>query len=53
VSPIVEIPDAHASRTPIWNKKKRHPADGRRRRAERPLFDLKTAKQFMQTMLHA
>jgi DNA topoisomerase-6 subunit A len=29
-SPIVEIPDAHASRTPIWNKKKRHPRDGRR-----------------------
>jgi len=49
--PVVEIPMRTKSNT-IWNKKKGilEMGDGT---AERPLFDLKTAKQFMQTMLHA
>ena len=49
--PAVEIPTRTKSNT-IWNKKKGilEMGDGT---AERPLFDLKTAKQFMQTMLHA
>jgi len=49
--PIVEIPTRTKSNT-IWNKKRGilEMGDGA---AERPLFDLKTAKQFMQTMLHA
>ena len=49
--PAVEIPTRTKSNT-IWNKKRGilEMGDGT---AERPLFDLKTAKQFMQTMLHA
>ncbi|MEY5033528.1 MAG: hypothetical protein RL354_2559, partial [Planctomycetota bacterium] len=49
--PIVEIPTRTKSNT-IWNKKRGILEMGDAA-AERPLFDLKTAKQFMQTMLHA
>ena len=49
--PIVEIPTRTKSNT-LWNKKKGILEMGDAT-AERPLFDLKTAKQFMQTMLHA
>ena len=49
--PIVQIPTRTKSNT-IWNKKKGILEMGGAT-AERPLFDLKTAKQFMQTMLHA
>jgi DNA topoisomerase-6 subunit A len=49
--PIVQIPTRTKSNT-IWNKKKGILEMGDAT-AERPLFDLKTAKQFMQTMLHA
>jgi DNA topoisomerase-6 subunit A len=49
--PLLEIPTRSKSNT-LWNKKRGilEMGDGK---AERPLFDLKTAKQFMQTMLHA
>lgn len=49
--PRLEIPTRTKSNT-IWNKKRGilEMGDGV---AERPLFDLKTAKQFMQTMLHS
>jgi DNA topoisomerase-6 subunit A len=49
--PKIDIPTRTKSNT-IWNKKRGilEMGDGV---AERPLFDLKTAKQFMQTMLHA
>ena len=49
--PKLDIPTRTKSNT-IWNKKRGilEMGDGV---AERPLFDLKTAKQFMQTMLHA
>ena len=48
--PIFHIPTRAKSNT-IWNKKRGilEMGDGK---ADRPLFDLKTAKQFMQTMLH-
>lgn len=49
--PIVHIPTRAKSNT-IWNKKRGILEMGDAK-AERPLFDLKTAKQFMQTMLHA
>jgi len=49
--PIVQIPTRTKSNT-IWNRKKGILEMGDAT-AERPLFDLKTAKQFMQTMLHA
>ena len=49
--PIVRIPMRTKSNT-IWNKKRGILEMGDAA-AERPLFDLKTAKQFMQTMLHA
>ncbi|MFM8731578.1 MAG: DNA topoisomerase VI, partial [Phycisphaerales bacterium] len=49
--PMIEIPTRTKSNT-VWNRKRgileMGPAT-----AARPLFDLKTAKQFMQTMLHA
>ena len=49
--PKLEIPTRTKSNT-LWNRKKGilEMGDGV---AERPLFDLKTAKQFMQTMLHS
>ncbi|MBM4099335.1 MAG: DNA topoisomerase IV subunit A [Planctomycetes bacterium] len=49
--PRLEIPTRTKGNT-IWNKKRGilEMGDGV---AERPLFDLKTAKQFMQTMLHS
>jgi DNA topoisomerase VI subunit A len=49
--PKLEIPTRTKSNT-LWNKKRGilEMGDGV---AERPLFDLKTAKQFMQTMLHS
>ena len=49
--PKIDIPTRTKGNT-IWNKKRGilEMGDGV---AERPLFDLKTAKQFMQTMLHA
>jgi DNA topoisomerase-6 subunit A len=49
--PRIEIPTRTKGNT-IWNKKRGilEMGDGV---AERPLFDLKTAKQFMQTMLHS
>jgi DNA topoisomerase-6 subunit A len=49
--PKIDIPTRTKSNT-IWNKRRGilEMGDGV---AERPLFDLKTAKQFMQTMLHA
>ena len=49
--PKLDIPTRTKSNT-IWNKKRGilEMGDGV---AERPLFDLKTAKQFMQTMLHS
>jgi DNA topoisomerase-6 subunit A len=49
--PMVRIPARTKSNT-IWNKKRGILEMGDAA-AERPLFDLKTAKQFMQTMLHA
>ncbi|QYU69686.1 DNA topoisomerase IV subunit A [Leptolyngbya sp. 15MV] len=49
--PKVEIPARTKSNT-IWNKKRGILEMGEST-SERPLFDLKTAKQFMQTMLHA
>jgi len=49
--PQFEIPTRAKSNT-IWNKKRGILEMGDAK-AERPLFDLKTAKQFMQTMLHA
>ncbi len=49
--PQLEIPTRTKSNT-LWNKKRGilEMGDGT---AARPLFDLKTAKQFMQTMLHS
>lgn len=49
--PQIEIPTRTKSNT-LWNKKRGilEMGDGT---AARPLFDLKTAKQFMQTMLHS
>ena len=49
--PQLSIPTRTKSNT-VWNRKKGilEMGDGT---ADRPLFDLKTAKQFMQTMLHA
>ena len=49
--PKLDIPTRTKSNT-IWNRKRGilEMGDGV---AERPLFDLKTAKQFMQTMLHS
>jgi DNA topoisomerase-6 subunit A len=49
--PVLEIPTRSKSNT-LWNTRKKILEMGDAR-AERPLFDLKTAKQFMQTMLHA
>ena len=49
--PRLEIPTRTKSNT-IWNRKRGILEMGEGV-AERPLFDLKTAKQFMQTMLHA
>jgi DNA topoisomerase-6 subunit A len=49
--PLIQIPLRTKSNT-NWNKKKGILEMGDAT-AERPLFDLKTAKQFMQTMLHA
>ena len=49
--PQFEIPTRAKSNT-LWNKKRGILEMGDAK-AERPLFDLKTAKQFMQTMLHA
>ncbi|MBL8887214.1 MAG: DNA topoisomerase IV subunit A [Phycisphaerales bacterium] len=48
--PTFHIPTRSKSNT-IWNKKRGilEMGDGK---ADRPLFDLKTAKQFMQTVLH-
>lgn len=51
VEPKLEIPSRTKGNT-IWNKKRGILEMGEAR-SERPLFDLKTAKQFMQTMLHA
>jgi DNA topoisomerase-6 subunit A len=49
--PVLRIPTRSKGNT-LWNKKRGilEMGDGK---SERPLFDLKTAKQFMQTMLHA
>jgi DNA topoisomerase-6 subunit A len=49
--PTVRIPMRTKTNT-IWNKKRGILEMGEGA-VERPLFDLKTAKQFMQTMLHA
>ena len=49
--PVLEIPTRTRSNT-NWNKKRGILEMGEAT-SERPLFDLKTAKQFMQTMLHA
>lgn len=49
--PRLEIPTRSRSNT-VWNKKKGILQMGDAK-GERPLFDLKTAKQFMQTTLHA
>ncbi len=49
--PTVRIPTRTKTNT-IWNKKRGILEMGDAA-IERPLFDLKTAKQFMQTMLHA
>ncbi|NUQ51534.1 MAG: DNA topoisomerase IV subunit A [Phycisphaerales bacterium] len=49
--PSIDIPTRSKSNT-IWNKKRGILEMGDST-SERPLFDLKTAKQFMQTMLHA
>ncbi|MGA1224718.1 MAG: DNA topoisomerase IV subunit A [Phycisphaerales bacterium] len=49
--PVLEIPTRTKSNT-IWNRKRGILEMGDAT-AERQLFDLKTAKQFMQTMLHA
>ncbi len=51
VDPVLRIPTRTKSNT-IWNRKRGILQMGENV-AERPLFDLKTAKQFMQTMLHA
>ncbi len=48
--PVFHIPTRAKSNT-LWNKKRGILEMGDAK-AERPLFDLKTAKQFMQTMLH-
>lgn len=48
--PVIHIPMRTKSNT-SWNKKKGILEMGDAK-ADRPLFDLKTAKQFMQTMLH-
>jgi DNA topoisomerase-6 subunit A len=49
--PSIDIPTRSKSNT-IWNRKRGILEMGDST-SERPLFDLKTAKQFMQTMLHA
>ena len=49
--PVVRIPTRAKSNT-NWNRKRGILEMGDAT-SERPLFDLKTAKQFMQTMLHA
>ncbi|MBX3316177.1 MAG: DNA topoisomerase IV subunit A [Phycisphaeraceae bacterium] len=49
--PVIHIPLRTKSNT-SWNRKKGILEMGDAK-ADRPLFDLKTAKQFMQTMLHA
>lgn len=49
--PLIQIPLRTKSNT-NWNKRKGILEMGDAT-ADRPLFDLKTAKQFMQTMLHA
>ncbi len=49
--PIIQIPTRAKSNT-LWNKKRGILEMGSAT-AARPLFDLKTAKQFMQTMLHS
>ena len=49
--PRLEIPTRTKSNT-VWNRKRGILEMGDAT-AERPLFDLKTARQFMQTMLHA
>lgn len=49
--PKIDIPTRAKSNT-IWNRKRGILEMGDAT-SERPLFDLKTAKQFMQTMLHA
>ncbi len=48
--PAIDIPTRAKSNT-IWNKKRGILEMGKAT-SERPLFDLKTARQFMQTMLH-
>jgi len=49
--PMLDIPIRAKSNT-IWNKKRGILEMGKAT-SERPLFDLKTAKQFMQSMLHS
>lgn len=49
--PVIDIPTRAKSNT-NWNKKRGILEMGDAT-SERPLFDLKTAKQFMQTLLHA
>ncbi|MSR40329.1 MAG: DNA topoisomerase IV subunit A [Phycisphaerales bacterium] len=49
--PIIQIPTRAKSNT-LWNAKRGILEMGKAT-AARPLFDLKTAKQFMQTMLHS
>jgi len=49
--PFVRIPTRSRGNT-VWNRKRGILEMGDAT-SERPLFDLKTAKQFMQTMLHA
>jgi DNA topoisomerase-6 subunit A len=49
--PSIDIPTRAKSNT-IWNKKRGILEMGKAT-SERPLFDLKTARQFMQTMLHS
>jgi len=49
--PTLEIPTRSKSNT-IWNTKKKILEMGEAS-LDRPLFDLKTARQFMQTMIHA
>lgn len=49
--PIIHVPTRSRSNT-IWDKRKGILRMGEGK-SDRPLFDLKTARQFMQTMLHA
>ncbi|MCC6285032.1 MAG: DNA topoisomerase IV subunit A [Phycisphaerales bacterium] len=49
--PVIHVPTRSRSNT-IWDKRKGILRMGEGK-SDRPLFDLKTARQFMQTMLHA